>query len=624
MSVMADYKVTFYPEGKSVEVPVDTTILRAAHEAGIRLDARCGGQGTCGACRVRVINGNVHLPPSGKLSLSDKKKGICLACLALVRGDLDVEVPFSSRLEPADLFEETGENSACGYVFSPGPLTEKFFLELPEPDKHDRLCDWERIRRHLRSRCELEGEFEIPLELLRCLPGLLRAAGWKVTVSLTRAPGYFVVTRIEAGDTSGENYGFCFDIGTTTISGQLVDLNARKPVSGMTVYNAQAAFGSDVISRIVHSQQSPGGLEQLRCAALEGVNRIAADLIKAAKLAKEDVGCVSFAGNTIMTHMLLGIEPKYIRREPYLPVVNELPYLTARESGICIAGSAPVYALPGVAGYAGGDLTAGVLACGMHRSGEVCLLIDVGTNGEIALGGSEFIVCAAASAGPAFEGSGVTCGMRAASGAIQKVSSPGRDGYEVNGDVAARGICGSGYIDLLAMLLREGIMDRNGRLKQEAPGVRPGAHGSEYLVCSSGGEDIVISEADIENLKRAKAAIYAAASALLKHVGMDFAGVSRVYISGGFGSCINVESAKEIGLLPALENKRFVFCGNTSLSGARSVLLSPQARGEAAEIASRMTYCELSLEPSYIEEYMAALFFPHTDLEGFTGGGERG
>lgn len=615
---MANFKVTFYPEARSVEVPVDTSILRAAQEAGIRLDARCGGQGTCGACKVSVKSGEVYLPPSGKLNSFEKEKGICLACLALVRGDLEVEIPFSSRLEIAELADDPAKGRAAFPAeneFPLEPLTGKFFLDLPEPDPHDRVCDWERVCRQLRSASGLNGPFEISLELLRRLPELLRSAGWQVTVTLARVCGCFMVTRIETGDTTGRHYGMCFDVGTTTIAGQLVDLNTGKPLSGRSVYNAQAAFGSDVISRIVHSQL--GGLEQLRLAALEGVNGIAGDLASAAGLKKEDIACAAMSGNTIMTHMLLGIDPRYIRKEPYLPAVNNLPYLTALESGISIAGSSAVYYLPGVAGYAGGDLTAGVLACGMHRREEICLLIDVGTNGEIALGNSEFLVCAAASAGPAFEGSGVTCGMRATAGAIQKVSSIGPGGYEVIGNTAARGICGSGYIELLALLLREGIMDRNGRLNESAPGVRQGAHGREYLVFSEEGVDITLSEADIENLKRAKAAIYAAASALLKHMGMNFGGVSRIYISGGFGNYINVAGAREIGLLPPLGEERFVFCGNTSLSGARSALLSSQARKEAEEIASRMTYCELSLEPSYMEEYMAALFFPHTDVEGF-------
>jgi uncharacterized 2Fe-2S/4Fe-4S cluster protein (DUF4445 family) len=326
-----------------------------------------------------------------------------------------------------------------------------------------------------------------------------------------------------------------------------------------------------------------------------------------------------------MIHLLLSVDPMYIRREPYVPTANFVPTLRASEAGININPRGLLSCVPGVSSYVGGDTTAGVLACGLHRQEDLSILIDIGTNGEIALGNKEFLIAAAASAGPAFEGSGLSCGMRASHGAIQKVKiNPGdyKVEYTTIGDEKPRGICGSGYIDLLAQMLRAGLIDKSGKIKTtKHERIRDGESGREFVVafkkeCTTGA-DIIISEADIENLKRAKAAIYSAAAILVRHMNLDFSAIKKIFIAGGFGTCLDIDNAITIGLLPDLERERFIFVGNSALTGSRSILLSYEAMKKADEIARKITYFELSVDAAYMDEYMAALFFPHTDLNKF-------
>ena len=331
------------------------------------------------------------------------------------------------------------------------------------------------------------------------------------------------------------------------------------------------------------------------------------------------------AGNTTMIHLLLRIDPSYIRRLPYVPTANLPPTIRASEAGIRINPRGLLSCVPGVASYVGGDVVSGVLSCGQYKEDDLSILIDIGTNGEIVLGDKDFLVACAASAGPAFESSGVCSGMRATSGAIQSVKiNP--EGFAVDfttiGSARPRGICGSGYIDLLAEMLRSGIIDKSGKIKaKDSRRVRSSDTGREFVVVfkeeSDTQADIVITEADIDNLKRAKAAIYSATSVLVRYMDFDFSNIKKIFIAGGFGNFLNLENAIYIGLLPDLEREKLIFVGNSSLAGARTMLLSAAAMKKAREIARKITYFELSVEPKYMDEYMAALFFPHTDLTKF-------
>ncbi|MDD5431783.1 MAG: ASKHA domain-containing protein [Candidatus Omnitrophica bacterium] len=638
---MEKFKVTFYPDNKTVEVEKDKTILSAAISAGVHINSACGGDGVCGRCKVVLKKGNVSTQSSGVLSLEEKRRHIYLACLTTIHSDLEVEVPPESRqslekLSPQELearlkglYSEAEEIEPIkfilgGELFEHSPLATKAYLELPEPNLEDRVSDLERLYSEIQKKKKLSVS-QTGLSNIKQLGELLRDSNWKVTVTLGKRNDSVEIVLIEPGDTSLKNFGLAFDIGTTTISGQLVNLNDKKVLGTKAAYNKQASFGSDVITRIIYAKEEDG-LAKLHDAVTDTMNEIITELITEHKIDLNDATCIICAGNTTMIHLLLGVDPTYIRKEPYVPTANFIPTIRAQEAGININPRGLLSCVPGVASYVGGDTTAGVLSSGVYKEKDLSILIDIGTNGEICLGNNDFLVACAASAGPAFEGSGVTCGMRASHGAIQNVTINPKNlevKVETIADEKPRGICGSGYISAIPQMLKAGIIDKNGRINvSNHKRVRNVEMGKEFILVfkeeANSTQDIVITEADIDNLKRAKAAIYSATSILVKHMGFDFKDVKKIFIAGGFGTSLNIESAVEIGLLPDIDRKRFFFIGNSSLAGSRMMLLSSEAIKIADEIAKKITYFELSVDPCYMDEYMAALFFPHTDLTKFS------
>jgi uncharacterized 2Fe-2S/4Fe-4S cluster protein (DUF4445 family) len=637
---MDKFKVTFFPDNKTVEVARDTTILAAAIKAGVYINSVCGGDGVCGKCKVVVKKGKVLSQSAGHLTPEEKKRGVHFACATEVQSDLEVEVPAESKLSLEGLSQEEiakrlekdysapedielVKPQAAAEIFAHSPLTTKLYLELPQPTLDDKVSDLERLQREISRKVDIPVT-QIALSNIKGLGELLRASEWKVTVTLGKKGDTAEIILVEPGNTAQNNFGVCFDIGTTTVSTQLIDLNSQQVLGTKATYNKQAAFGSDVITRIIYAKDADG-LQELHDAVVDDMNEMIQELIKEHSIDLNDLTCAVCAGNTTMIHLLLRVDPTYIRREPYVPTLNFVPVMRAAEAELRINPRGLLYCLPGVASYVGGDVTAGVLSCGLYKQEELGILIDIGTNGEVVLGNKDFLISAAASAGPAFEGSGVSCGMRASKGAIQKVKISAKDfnvAYEVIGKVTPRGICGSGYIDIIAQMLRAGILDKDGKIKAlKNKRVREGKEGKEFVLVFKGdsgsSQDIVITEPDIDNLKRAKAAIYAAISILAKHMGFDFSQVKRIFIAGGFGTYLDMANAISIGLLPDLDKSRFVFVGNSSLAGACDVILSYEAKKKADEIARKITYFELSVEPGYMDEYMAALFFPHTDLNRF-------
>ncbi|MDD4938785.1 MAG: ASKHA domain-containing protein [Candidatus Omnitrophica bacterium] len=634
---MEKFKVTFYPDNKTVEVEKDKTVLSAAISAGVYINSSCGGDGVCGRCKVILKKGEVFSQSSGRLTQEERKRGIHLACAAQVQSDLEIEIPADSRLslegltqeevnarmkkdytEPEEV-EPAGKSPSEGeFVFA--PLSRKVYLELPAPAADEKLSDLERLERQI----SLAGNISVRhtcLSNIKSLGELLRSSDWKVTASLGKREDFTEILLIEPGDTSCKNFGVAFDIGTTTVSGQLIDLNTGKALGTKATYNKQAQFGSDVITRIMYAKNEQG-LEDLHRAVVADMNQMIIGLAGEHNVDLNDVTYAVCAGNTTMIHLLLRVDPTYIRREPYVPTLNFVPVLRASEVELRISPRGLLYCVPGVASYVGGDVTSGVISSGLYKQEQLCVLIDIGTNGEIVLGNRDFLISCAASAGPAFEGSGVSCGMRSSKGAIQKVkiSSGSLElSYSVIGGVKPLGICGSGYIDIIAGMLGAGIVDKDGKIKEaKNKKVRQGAEGREFVIAerkdSANGKDIVITDVDIENLKRAKAAIYSGVSMLARHVGLDLAKAEKFFVAGGFGTYLDMDNAIRIGLLPDLPRDRFVFIGNSSLSGARQMLLSSGAVDTAREIAKKITYLDLSAEPRYMDEYMAALFFPHTDL----------
>ena len=621
---MEKFKVTFKPDNKTVVVEKDRTILSAAISAGLNLNSPCGGDGVCGRCKVKIIKGKVVSQPTGLISESDRNKGIHLACGTSVLSDVEVELLPESRLDSMKISqaEEVEFQESQAKDFKRKPLTRKIFLDLPRPNAQDNISDLDRILREIKKSEDAAG-IQTTLANIRSLPQTLHDADWKVTVTLGNKNNGWEIIQIEPGDTSKRNYGFAVDIGTTTVSGQLIDLNSGKILGTKATYNRQASYGADVISRIIYAEREEG-LETLHQSVAGCINEIIEGLSREHKIDLNDATCVLCAGNTTMIHLLLRLDPSFIRRDPYVPTANFLGALRAAEAGIKINPRGILGCVPGISSYVGGDVTAGVLSTGQDKAEELSLLIDIGTNGEVVLGNKEFLIATSASAGPAFEGSGVGCGMRASTGAIQKVRiSPGYEiEFETIANAKPRGICGSGYIDIIAGMLKSGLLDKDGKIKNvDTRRIRKTELGREFVLvfkedcdCRT---DIVISEADIENLKRAKAAIYAACNILIRHLSQDFGNVKKIFIAGGFGISLNIESAIRIGLLPDLPLERFAFVGNTSLSGARQMILSAQARDTASAIAAKMAYFELSTENAYMDEYMAALFFPHTDLARF-------
>ncbi|MDR7543879.1 MAG: ASKHA domain-containing protein [Armatimonadota bacterium] len=625
-------RVTFQPDGRTVAVEGGQTLLDAALAAGILLNSTCGGRGICQRCRVRVSDGGVDVDESGRLPGSPE----VLACLTRVTGDVVVEVPLTSRTEGEQILlgterwtgpflaipEEAGAGlPRAAEFFVPSPLAFALAMDLPPPTLHDCISDLQRLTRELRRRRNIR-EVHVPLEVLRSMPAVMRRDDWNVTAVLTRTNGGYEVADLLPGLHPTKVCGVAVDVGTTTVVVHLVDLESGTTLGAAAALNRQVAHGDDVISRIIHAGE-PGGLERLRAAALDTINVLIGGLAHAHQVGRHEIVGAVCAGNTTMVHLLLGLPPDEIRREPYIPGATTPPSYRAREVGLRIHPRALVAIVPGVSSYVGGDITADVLASGMDGSDELAMLIDVGTNGETVIGNRDFLVCCACSAGPAFEGGGITWGMRAAAGAVQRIeiASDGALRWTTIGGVPPRGICGSGLVDLLAELLRAGWMDRAGRLRPDAPIVREGPDGLEAVVVPAAqtatGLDLVVTAADIENLLRAKAAVYAGASLLSRRVGIDMADLKRIYVAGGFGTYLDIRKAILIGLLPDVPPERVTFIGNGSVIGAKMALLSYEVWRRAAEVAQKMTYRELSSDAAFMEEYVSAAFLPHTDCARF-------
>lgn len=634
---MEKFKVTFYPDNKSVEVAQDTTVLSAAISAGVYINSSCGGEGVCGRCKIILKKGRVLSQSSGRITAEERKRGVHLACVTQVSSDVEIEIPAESRLNLEGLtqeevnarlkkdYSEPQELEPVGKVpaetaFTFSPLAKKVYLELPLPTLDDKTSDLERLERQITRNQNIVVQ-QTCLSNLKSLGELLRSSDWKVTAALGQRGDFTEILFLEPADTSGKNFGVAFDIGTTTVSGQLIDLNTGKILGTKATYNKQAQFGSDVITRIVYAKDIDG-LEVLHQVVVADMNEMVRQLSQEHGVDLNDVTYAVCAGNTTMMHLLLRVDPTYIRKEPYVPTLNFVPVVRASEAEIRINPRGLLYCVPGIASYVGGDVTAGVISSGLYSQEPLGVLIDIGTNGEVVLGNRDFLISSAASAGPAFEGSGVSCGMRAAKGAIQKVKIKVSDfevSYSTIGGMRPLGICGSGYIDTLAELLRAGVLDKDGKIKEiKHRMIREGPEGREFVVVgkedSATGKDIVITEADIENIKRAKAAIYAGVSMLIRHMELSLEKVDRIFVAGGFGTYLDMDNAIRIGLLPDIDRKKFLFIGNSSLSGARQMLCSSEAVKIAEGVARKMTYLELSVEPRYMDEYMAALFFPHTDL----------
>jgi uncharacterized 2Fe-2S/4Fe-4S cluster protein (DUF4445 family) len=621
---MKTLSITFLPDQKVIEVEGGTTIAEAAQRSGIFINNLCGGEGVCGECRVQVRHGKVQAGERDSAFFSQEEidSGFVLACQTAVFDELTVEIPADSRLEDEQIVTDEGtagpDGEGAALTRAIKPLMRKVYLDLPPPTLEDNITDLERISRELRKKLGWHS-YDISLPSLQILAENLRENQWKITACVAKKnPGY-TIQSIEPLDTTARNFGLAIDLGTTTVVGQLIDLRTGRILAVDGTHNMQAQYGEDVISRMIYAC-GKGGLSPLREAILENINHLINRLAEKAAIEREDIYAIVAAGNTTMSHFLLGLTPCAIRLEPYVPTADTYPQVLASHLGIQINPMGIFEMLPTVASYVGGDIVAGVLSSGIADHAEVRGLIDIGTNGEIAIGNNEWLVCCSASAGPSFEGGGTRSGMRATRGAIEKVEiGKGQLTYETIGNSAPRGICGSGLIDCIYGLVKHGIIGADGKFDRNRKDPRLGYEDDipHYIIADSKetdtGEAIVFTESDISNLIKSKGSVYAAIKSLVDYIGLSFDQLDTFYVAGGFGNYLNIPRAIGIGLLPDLPQDRFMFIGNSSLAGARLSLLSGEAFDQCLIISKSMTNIDLSNYQPYMDEYIAALFLPHTD-----------
>ena len=617
-------RIEFLPFRSTHSFARGTNLLDAVRKAGLPLKSACGGKGTCGECLVRVEDGEARVRTSAALPEEVRRLGYVLACQTEIEEDLTVELPRfeeqSIRAVAGSRFFEEHRDQISG-VFEVAPVVRKIQVTVPAATLSDNSSDLRRLQRQIQKvkgiRC-LQTEHRV----LKKLAASVREQAGNVTAVLVKTgPGWTLVD-LQPSLPPKNLCGLACDIGTTTVVCEIADLEDGRVLSTTTGFNQQLRCGEDVISRIDYARR-PGRLQELQTLAVQTVNALTEKSCREAGISTGDIYYVSLAGNTTMAHLLLGLDPRFIREGPYIPTMNLVPVVKAVDLGLNVNPEARVHCAPAVGSYVGGDITAGLLSTPILRDAEkMSLFIDAGTNGELVIGNKDWLATCACSAGPAFEGGGTRCGLPAIDGAIEAVtiSKSGDLEYRVIGGGKPKGLCGSGLVDLLAGLFVHGYLDRSGKLDQETAGKRlvRNGEGTGFLVeegsRSYWGRDLILTEKDITNLIRTKGAIFSACALLLKNIGLTFDRLDAVYIAGGFGQHLNVENAIRIGLLPDLERGKFHYLGNTSLSGAYLVLLSEKNRELVNAIAGKMTYIELNAEPGYMNEYTGSLFLPHTDI----------
>jgi uncharacterized 2Fe-2S/4Fe-4S cluster protein (DUF4445 family) len=621
--------VRFEPSGLKTQVPAGTVLLEAARKVGVYLSSICGGDGYCGKCKVHVNEGQFQCKPTTLLTQQEVREDVVLACQTRVLSDMTVTVPKSHVLQTDQILKDievarfsniAGEVPGKGFAFD--PLVRKIYLELTPPTVQDHTADHERLTVAIRNHLNMDSAvLQMGYRILQELPAILQESGYKVTATIGFRGGATEVVQVEKGDRSKVNYAVAVDVGTTTVVAHLVDLTTGQTMDTEATYNSQINFGEDYIRRIIYAEQN-NAFEEMQLHIVNDINSLIVTLAERQHIELNEITAVACSGNTAMSHFLLNLDSRRIRREPYVATASSIPPIRAAEVGIQINKRGLLYCLPNVAAYVGGDIVAGVLAVCLDMKEHVSLFVDIGTNGEVVLGNRDWMMCASSSAGPAFEGSGVKHGMRAGKGAIEalRIDTDGNIICRTIGDSPAVGICGSGLLDTIAELFTHGIIDRTGRFQvKDDPRLKDGEDGPEYALVEENGSQkrVVITQADINNLIRSKAGVFAAIKSLMDATQIGIEDINSVYLAGGFGNFMNVEKAVTIGLLPDVDPGKIHFVGNTSIAGAKAVLLSRQARAVSERIASAMTYSDLMTHPGYMDEFIRANFLPHTDLSLF-------
>ena len=612
--------VTFLPSYRKIEVARGTTILDAAQRAGMNINVVCGGQGKCGKCVVFIQSGRVEFDRQkyGRFFTEEElQKGACLACETTVMGDLHVLIPESTLIQEQKILME-GLDQPIDFR----PSVKKYYIELQPPSLADPSPDLSRLLWGIqKSGGPVAEQMYAPLEVLREIPGILRHSDWKVTGTIGLVPGGYRLIDLQDNDTSKRLYGAGVDLGSTTVVVYLWDLVTGKIVSVASNYNKQISCGEDILARVNFARKN--GLVKLQSLAADSINQALTEAANTAKIDRDDIYEVVIAGNTVMTHMLLGIDPAYMIAEPYVPVVRRALSVAAGRIGITCNPNGGLFVFPAISDFIGGDIIADILACGMGEHEEISLLVDIGTNFEVVLGNSEWMFSCAGAAGPALEGGEVLFGMRANPGAIEKITIEPvtlDPKYTTINGIKPKGICGSGLIDLLAELLSACVIDRTGRINTgiSNPRIRKNAHFPEYVIAwakeTDINKDIVITENDIKNLIMSKASIHAACVTLMKEAGVSRHEISTIYFAGAFGNYLDKKNATIIGLIPEIDLSHIKNIGNGAVTGANIALINRRARKTLDDIAYKIAYIELNAENSFMDEYTGSTFLPHTDL----------
>ncbi|MEI8330085.1 MAG: ASKHA domain-containing protein [Methanomicrobiales archaeon] len=612
--------VTFLPSYRKIEIARGSTIMDAAQRAGLNMNVVCGGQGKCGKCIVYIQSGKTTFDRQkyGRFFTEDEQsRGACLACETSIESDVQVFVPVSTLIQEQKILIN-GQETAIEFH----PSVRKYYVELQPPSLSDPSPDLSRLLWGIQKKGGPTAEkMYVPLEVLREIPAIMRHSEWKSTGTIALVPGGYRLVDLQENDTSKRLYGAAVDLGSTTIVVYLWDLVSGKVAGVASNYNRQISCGEDILARVNFARKN--GLAKLQTLATESINLAITTASNTAGIDREDIYEVVVAGNTVMTHMLLGIDPAYMIAEPYVPVVRRALSVATGRIGIACNKNGGLFVFPAVSDFIGGDVIADILACGMSEKQEISLLIDIGTNFEVVLGNSEWMFSCAGAAGPALEGGEVLFGMRANPGAIEKITvEPGTltPAFSTINGKKPRGICGSGLIDLLAELLSTCVIDRTGCINTgiENSRIRTAGHFPEYVVAWANetdiGKDIVITEKDIKNLIMSKASVHAACQTLMKQAGITRSEITTIYFAGAFGNYINKNNATIIGLIPEININQIINIGNGAVTGANIALINRRKRKNLDEIAYRIAYIELNAESSFMDEYTSSTFLPHTDL----------
>lgn len=610
--------ITVEPEGRILQCASNSSLLEAFREAGVQIRAECGGQGSCGQCKVLVQAKSCVNKPSNQekrlLTNSEILQGVRLACQTIVRESIKIMLPIESRISLRQIQTEGLERTT-----EIDPTITKLKVQIPRPTLYDLRSDSSRLLDALRDIHD-RNALDLGYEALKKLPSIIRQTHGELTAILWNNQR---VIDLEAGDMTETAFGYAVDIGTSKIVGQLISLLTGQIISTHSIENPQIVHGEDVISRITYAASHEKGLQQLRDLAIDGINSLLSIACKEAKIQKSHIYEVTWVGNSAMHHILLGIPPLTLAVAPYTPAIKKPLNLSPKELGIQINVGGNVYSPPLIAGFVGSDNVADILSTQFDEVHEPSLLIDIGTNTEVNLSNQGEITCCSCASGPAFEGAHIRDGMKAVAGAIERVTidpSTFEVQYRVIGNQPPVGLCGSAMIDVLAELVKSKIVDHTGRINPQTAHkrIRRRNESLEFVITwnrdTAKNGDIVITQGDIRELQLAKAAIYTGCTLLLRHRKISSNDIQRVYLAGAFGNYIQPENAVRIGLLPNINPEKVTLVGNAALSGARIALLSRKSRNKAHQIAEDASYIELGAEPAFNKALIAATYLPHQDL----------